>query len=434
MRDLIDILRADLARLPASPVVVAYSGGLDSSALLHALAQIPDAAARGLRALHVDHGLHPDSAAWAAHCRTFAAALGIALDIRRITVADAGTGREDAARRARYAACAEALQAGETLALAHHADDQAETILLKLLRGAGPEGLGGIRRLRPFANGRLWRPLLEVPRALLARYARGHGFGWIEDPSNADASLARNFLRREILPHLRRQWPDATLALAHSAAWARAAADYIDGEARRALARLQGADPATLAWRGWLELADALRDPVLRLWLRDIGLAEPAHAHVAELERQLRDADADRAPRVNWPGTEIRRYRDLLYAMQPLAAVPAQWEADWDGRPLPLPGGGCIVLRDGTGTDARVSPLRVRYRRGGERLKPAGGAHHRDLRLLLQEAGIPPWLRARTPLVYAGPELIAAGDLFLSAAAVALCTEHGARIVWSRKD
>jgi tRNA(Ile)-lysidine synthase len=433
MRDLIDTLRARLAELPPGPIAVAYSGGMDSSALLHALAQIPEAGVRGLRALHVDHGLHPDSAAWADHCRTFAAALGIAFECRSVTVAETGTGREDAARRARHAAYAEALEPGATLALAHHADDQAETILLKLLRGAGPEGLGGMRRLRVFANGRLWRPLLDVPRSVLEKYARACGFGWIDDPSNADISLARNFLRREILPHLRPQWPDATLALAHSAAWARAAADYIDGEARRALARLRGADPATLAWRAWLELPDALRDPVLRLW-RDLGLAEPAHVHVTELERQLREADPDRAPRLNWPGTELRRFRKLLYAMAPLATLPKEWETDWDGRALRLPAGGSIALRDDAGADARVSPLCVRYRRGGERLKPAGGAHHRELRLLLQEAGIPPWLRARTPLVYSGPDLIAAGDLVLSDAAAALCAKSGARIVWARED
>jgi len=434
MRDLTDILRAGLAELPPGPILVACSGGVDSCALLHALAQIPAARARGLRALHVDHGLHPDSAAWAAHCRTFAASLGIAAEIRRVAVAPAGTGREDAARRARYAAYAEVLSDGATLALAHHADDQAETILLKLLRGAGPEGLGGMRRLRAFAGGWLWRPLLEVRRPELEEYARACGFGWIDDPSNADVSLARNFLRREILPRLRQRWPDAVQALAHSATWARAAADYIGDETGRALARVRGADPATLAWHAWLELPDALRDPVLRLWLRDLALGEPAHAHVIELERQLREAEADRAPRLSWPGAEVRRYRGLLHAMPPLAAVPKEWEVDWDGRALRLPAGGIIALRSGAGAETRVPPLRIRYRRGGERLKPARSEHHRELRLLLQEAGIPPWRRARTPLVYSGPDLIAAGDLFLSDAAAALCTDHGVHIVWSPED
>jgi tRNA(Ile)-lysidine synthase len=280
----------------------------------------------------------------------------------------------------------------------------------------------------------LWRPLLNLPRELLRDYAQAHGLGWIEDPSNLDTRLRRNFLRAEILPRLMQRWPDATVAIAHSAAWARAAADFVDDHAQRALAQLQGVDPATLDWHGWLNLADALRDPVLRLWLRALGYDEPAHFHVAELERQLRTAADDRAPCVRWDQCELHRYRELLYAMRPLAPLAAGWQSDWNGSPVALPGGGTLALNRETGPATIAAddrPLTIHYRRGGEHIKPAGSTHTRELRLLLQEAGIPPWQRDRIPLISINGELIAVADLVLSATAVALCDRLNARLVWS---
>ncbi|MFT3793066.1 MAG: tRNA lysidine(34) synthetase TilS [Rudaea sp.] len=402
-----------LAALPPGALVVGCSGGADSSVLLHALAQVPDARARGLRAVHIEHGLHADSAAWSGHCRETAARLSVPIDVIRVEVARGrGSGLEDAARRARMAAFERTLRPGEILVLAHHRDDQAETVLLKLLRGAGPEGLGGMRVLRAFGAGYLWRPLLELSRSALRDHARDHGLQWLDDPSNADTTLRRNFLRAEILPRLAARWPDADAALAHSAAWARHAADFIDAEARKALARVRGAAPDTLAWRDWLALPDALRDLVLRRWLRELGLDEPAHFHVAELERQLRDASEDRLPCVRFGDTELRRHRGLLHALRPLPPLPRDWQAEWDGAAaLALPGGDTLALEPARRLDP---PLLVRHRRGGERIKPAGAAHTRELRLLLQEADVPPWRRERIPLVFREDALLAVGDLFVS--------------------
>jgi len=433
---LIEHLQSGLARLPPGPIVVAFSGGLDSSVLLHALASPGPARERGLRALHVDHGLHADSAQWTAHCTAFAARLDVPIEaIKAGPVTASGKGIEDAARAARYATLAGKLRAGEVLAVAQHADDQAETVLLKLLRGAGPEGLGGMRVLREFASGYLWRPLLELPRAQLKDYALAQGLNWVEDPSNSNTQLRRNFLREEILPKLSARWPAAGAAIAHSARWAGAAADFIEQEAQRALARVQGVDPATLAWRAWLDLPEALRDPVLRRWLRALGLDEPAHFHVAELERQLHGAAEDRSPCVSWERSELRRYRDLLYAMPALAPMPADWQGDWRAPSLQLPDGGQLEWRqrDGTARAARVDApaLTVRYRCGGERLKPADTTHTRELRLLLQEAGIPPWQRDRIPLIHQNAQMIAVGDLILSQAGRELCDRLHARIVWS---
>ena len=337
--------------------------------------------------LHIDHALHPDSARWADHCVAFANALNLP---DRNGCGDRRSTCRNRTRR-RRAPCtlrgvrSASFVSGEILALAHHRDDQVETVLLKLLRGAGPEGLGGMREFRALGNGFLWRPLLDVPRSALSDYARDHRLTWIDDPSNADTNLRRNFLRNEILPRLTQRWSDASTAISHSASWMRAASDFIGDEARRALATMHGDDTNCLRWQLWLDLPVALRDAVLRLWLRALNLPAPAFFHVEELEKQLRHAAQDRAPCVSWPGCEIRRYRDCIYAMAPLVDV-GDWEFEWRGGELVLPTGETLAVIANGKPLTWSHTLTVRNRRGGERLKPSGHAHHRDVRLLL--AGI----------------------------------------------
>jgi tRNA(Ile)-lysidine synthase len=435
IRELID---SGLAELPPGALLAAFSGGLDSIVLLHALAQSPPARGRGLRAVHVDHGLHGDSASWSRHCLGFARTMDVELIVRAVDVARVpGLGLEAAARRARYGAIEELLAKEEILALAHHRGDQAETVLLKLLRGAGPEGMGAMRTLRPFGRGQAWRPLLPVPRAALHEYADRYKLCWIQDPSNADPAIDRNYLRMQVLPHIVRRWPEAEASMAQSAAWARDAADFIDAEAERALARTQGLDPATLHHRQWLALPRALRDPVLRRWLRSLDLPEPTQYQAAELVRQLAEAGEDRQPCVRWPGVEVRRYRDLLYALAPLELPVSDWSADFDGSELELPNGlGRLRVVGADGAPRRIDPpLVVRFRRGGESLRLAGGGPTRELRDLFQEAGIPPWQRSRLPLVFepheSGDTLIAVADLWRSERGTERLAGADTRLEWS---
>lgn len=429
-------LEAALAVLPVGPLRVAYSGGLDSSALLHALAGLDAARLRGLSALHVDHALQPESPAWSEHCQRFAQALGV--PIRRITIevgSGLGFGPEAAARRARYGAIETVLEPGEILALAHHRDDQAETVLLKLMRGSGPEGLGAMRTLRPLGLGHAWRPLLDLPQATLRDYATVHDLAWIQDPSNFDMTIDRNLVRAQILPRLRERWPEADASIVMASAWARAAADFIEGAAEQALASLQGLDPATLRHRGWLDLPEALRDPTLRRWLRGLGLPEPTHFQTAELVRQLAEAGDDRQPCVRWPGAELRRYRDLLYASTPLRSPPLDWTARLDRGDVELPaelGVLRLVAADGMPGGGMTPPLHVRFRRGGEAIRLPGSEHRRDLAQLFQESGLPPWERGRLPLVFgADGTLLAVADLWTSEDGRAVFTRLGRRVLWT---
>lgn len=397
------VLQQALDDWPDGALCVGFSGGPDSSALLHALAASPQARARGLRAVHVDHGLNSDSHQWAAQCQAFCTRIDVPLEVRRVHVDEqSGMGPEAAARAARYAAFAAVLQPDESLLTAHHRDDQAETVLLKLLRGAGPEGLGGMRERRPFAGGWLWRPLLDTPREVLADYLRDHAIDSIQDPSNRSPQYARNFLRLDILPRLAAHWSKATQAINHSARLSRQNADCIRLRSRETLTMLQRPDDHSLDAPGWLDLHPALHAPVLEQWLHAQGLNAPTLGQREQLLRQIRDAAADRVPQVQWPGTAVHIWRGRLYAHPPLPEVPPGWTRTWHGEVLELPGaGGTLQLVDtGAPSDTPVPALEVRLGETGIHFRPAGDGHTRELRDLYQQAGIPPWRRRRMPLIY----------------------------------
>ena len=424
-----DLLDARLSAAPPGALRVGLSGGLDSCVLLHALASLPAARARDIAALHVDHGLHPDSARWAAQCAEFCAALQLPLQVARVRVERIEEiGLEAAARAARHAAFAAHLPGGALLALAQHRDDQAETMLLRLVHGAGHEGLAGMRVLRPFGTGQLWRPLLDVDRAQLRDYAEQHRLRWIEDPSNADPRFARNHLRHAVLPALTARWPDATRRIAQAAARAREEAELLQQLAREALAQAQGLDPSTLSLAALRDQAPALRRVVVGLWLDQCGLPRPPPGVWARLEPDLLLAGIDATPRLAWSGGELRRYRDMLYAMAPLAAPATDWALEWDGgEPLALPSGFGVLRLE---PRMAIGPWQVRPRRGGERLRQAGA--HRELRTLLQDLGIPPWVRERLPLLFdAAGELLAAADLALAPTFSQRLRAAGTRLRWA---
>jgi len=415
--------------LSAGPVLVGFSGGLDSSALLHALHARRTAR---LRAVHVHHGLHADADIWATHCQTFCAALGIELTVVRVNVdRTSGLGLEAAARNARYAAFAAHLQPGETLALAHHRDDQAETVLLRLLRGSGSDGLAAMTVQRAFASGVLWRPLLAIERAQLHDYAHAHRLQWIEDPSNAEHGPDRNFLRHRVLPLLRERWPHASQVLARSAGHLADAAALLREHTTQHLADVRGPDPHTLKVSALLHHDPRWRARVLRLWIEQLDLPPLPGDAPARIEAELLDARADAQPRYRWRDAAMQRWRDLLHAGSLRTSMPVDWSTLWDGRqPLVLPTGDRLIL-DGSAGYAFESPLQVHTRRGGERLRLPGRTHHHSLQHALQQHGVPPWQRTRLPLLSASDgELLAAGDRVISARMQEWLQQHGASLRW----
>ena len=417
----------------AAGIVVALSGGLDSSVLLHRLAAHAAARARGLRALHVHHGLHPDADAWATRCGRTCAALGVPLQVRRVEVpGKGGLGPEGAARAARQSAFADALDAGEVLALAHHLDDQAETFLLRALRASGPDGLAAMRPWRRFGRGWMWRPLLQQPRARIESWARTHGLSWIEDPANADPAHARSLLRHRVMPLLRSHWPGADAALARSAALCAEAADLLADDDAVALETLLGADPGSsprpLPIGTLAALSPARRARLLRAWAARMGMPPLAGSGIAAIEA-LFDARGDSAAEYRWAGARVRTWRGHLYAVPDTPPFPPGWSRLWDGRdPLELPGGGQLALE---GADVFDAPVRAHARQGGERMRMPGRAHSHALKHLLQDSDIPPWARQRLPLLSGGDgSLLAAGDTLVAAALEAWLRERRARLRW----
>jgi len=419
-----------LPATPPGPVLLAYSGGMDSSVLLHLLATTPHYRHVGLRVVHVHHGLHADADAWAAHCQRTCDALQVPLQIVQVQVArESGRGLEAAARNARHAAFAHVLTNGEWLALAHHRDDQAETFLLRALRASGPDGLAAMRAQRPFANGTLWRPLLAHARVDLLTYAQAQGLRWIEDPSNADPRHDRNFLRNQVLPLLQQRWPQAAGALARSAQLSSEASALL---LRQDLALL----PDVLTTTGALDLnalrsqPPARRARVLRAWV-SASHAPPLPAQgVAALHREIDNHAPDRQTCFAWQRVEIRRWRQCLFLHRPGAAWPTGWQAHWDGAaPLQLPDGAQLQLT-GSPHLRFAQPLLVRARQGGERILLPQRTHSHQLKHLLQALDLPPWDRERLPILWHGTHVLAAGNRIISGRLNAWLQANAASLHW----
>jgi tRNA(Ile)-lysidine synthase len=377
----------------AGGAAVALSGGVDSVVLLHLLKD------RGVGAVHVHHGLSRNADAWSRFCRALCRRWKVPLVVRRVRVAKAGKGPEAAARAARYAAL-RALPVG-AIFLAHHLDDQAETVLMHLLRGAGRAGARGMPAESRLDGKRLLRPLLEVPREAILAYARAQGLEWVEDESNADDAYTRNFVRLRLGPLIASRFPRWRESLARAAR--HFAADELDAKA------------------------------LMREFLASRGLRSPSEARLVEMLRQL--AAARPRTLVEHEGMRLRVYRGKVSVTpaQPRAPFsPLEWKGE---RRLPIPAlGGELRARParGEGIDARHWPLQVRLRAGGERLKPDARRPRRTLKNLFQEAGVPPWERERLPLLFSGERLVWAPGLGVDAAYRAAPGASGLLPEWRR--
>ncbi len=411
---------------------VAFSGGLDSSVLLTAMSQALGTvaaaqsdsganAALPLRALHVDHGLHPDSLHWAEHGRRFAAALRVPYHSERVDVdRSGGLGLEAAARHARYRALAALLQADEILVTAHHADDQLETLLMRMLRGTGVRGLRGISECERFAPGYLARPLLGFTRAELVAFADQAGIGqWVEDPANRDDRHDRSYVRQAVMPQLTARWPAAAVNAARLAQRMSQTEDLL-AEVAACDAAAAGGMP--MACEAIKALTPARRSNLLRYLIRAAGLPTPDARQLAKINEALYVERADARTQVDWPGAQARIWRGHLYLGAPLPASPPGYsgtlapQRPWQGpegcvRLLPAGANATHGLPDALVRDG----LSIRFRCGGERFRPFGSAHHRPLKKWLQDAGVLPWMRDRIPLVFAGDRLVAVAGLAISA-------------------
>ncbi len=430
-------LRTRLSRFPdARRCWIAYSGGMDSEVLLHAAAALRDRVSVQIQAVHVDHGLQPDSARWADHCGASCARFAVPLRVLRLEIsAVRGESLEAVAREARYRVLAALLEAGDLLLTAHHRGDQAETLLLALLRGSGVRGLAAMPPIAALGEGRLVRPLLDVGRGELRAYALKQGLDWVDDPSNWDLTRDRNFLRHRVLPVLAERWPAWEVTLARTAGHCADAEALVAHLAARTTAGFAGGRSGTLSIQGIQTLDLALRRAAIRYWIVEQGFRPPDAKHLGRILDEVLTARPDGSPLVAWSGCEIRRHRDDLFALAPLPPPLAGETLSWTMGALVLPSGlGQLRLLNDAGEPLDPAAicaggLRVRFGVPGLSCLDLAGRHHHSLKKLFQERGVPAWLRQYVPLVFAGDRLTAVGDLWVCRSPCA-DESHSISLLW----
>jgi tRNA(Ile)-lysidine synthase len=418
--------------------VVALSGGADSACLLAVAANL-SGTFRGLplRAVHVDHGLQAAAVSFREACAALCAALNIPLTVVTAEVqTPPGVSIEAAARDARYAALARDLKSGECLLTAHHSQDQAETVLLQALRGAGLKGMSGMPMSRPLGSGWHLRPVLDVSRdELLACGARSSGACAV-DPMNQDLRFDRSYLRGRVWPLIETRWPGSAAVLSRTARHAADAQALLDDAAALHVTRLRDGDALSLP--GLRALKPQERINALRLWLRAADVEPPSTARLTEALRQMFEAKADRLPAIVWGDHALRRYRQRVFL------TPAITPRSEGAHPWPVTSGAVLDLGAGLGrlrwveqtgglaVERLPEAVIVRPREGGETLKPAAQAKTQSAQHLCQSQGVLPWLRDALPYIHAGNSLIAIGDLWLDARWCVPSGRPGFAVVWEQ--
>ena len=422
----------------ADRAYVALSGGLDSCVLLHLLVSIKQVLPWSLQVIHVNHGLQEEADRWQEFCEALCTQYQVPVQTVRLGLRPKpGESLEAVAREARYKAIAGVMETGDLVFTAQHQDDQAETLLLQLLRGSGPAGIAGMPVVSRFHPGWLARPLLDYSRGSLEAYAEQHQLQWLEDPSNRDLRYDRNYIRHEVMPLLRSRWPSAPVTLSRAAKFSGELQSLAKEEAQSDLESVILPDRSGLSIQALRCLSSVRLRNLLRYWFNQQGAPTPHSKKLMRIELEVVNGRPDANPQVVWGKWQVQRYRDrLLLSRLPADIVSPSimvWE---DKQELVLPGElGRLYTepgRDGISaerwTEARVE---VRFRVGGERCLPAGQAHHRPLKKLFQEWGIPPWERSRLPLIYLDGELAAIPERMVCQPFAALPGENAVKVRWT---
>jgi tRNA(Ile)-lysidine synthase len=412
-------------------ILVAFSGGLDSTVLLHQLVCWRETTPElQIRAIHIHHGLSANADSWVEHCQQVCLSWAVPLEVVKVTLAENGLGIEAHAREARYEAFRLALKADEVLVTAQHLDDQCETFLLALKRGSGPAGLSAMAAESAFHGSRLIRPLLNESRTDLERWAKQHQLSWIEDESNQDDEYDRNFLRLRVIPQLTQRWPHFSRAVARSAELCGEQEQLLDELLAEELAGLSGSE-GQLAIAPLLAMSAAKRGALIRRWLAQQNAAMPSREMLERIWQEVVLAREDANPQMRFGEFELRRYQQQLWWIRradKADKTPIAWSDI--SLPLVLPDGDKLILVAGgpirrPESDEAVS---VRYTASGT-LHIVGRHGGRKLKKIWQELGVAPWLRENAPLLFYGETLIAAAGYFVTMEGQCGAGEEGLQIV-----
>lgn len=407
------LLKENITQYSSAKVFwVAYSGGCDSHVLLHSLVALRSKLKTEIKAIHINHGLSPLANEWEEHCRVICEQLSVPYLAISVDASKKKTSPEEAARHARYAEWKKLIGKNEVLLLAHHQDDQAETVLIQLLRGSGVKGLAAMPAKQSFALGLLCRPMLGFLREEIVSYAVEQNLNWIDDPSNFDTDFDRNFLRHDVVPLLETRWPSLKKTLSRTASH--------QADANQLLTELASQDWHHIYENNQIKisvlvkLSEKRQRNVLRYWLADVcELTLPDTVHLQRILDEVLTAAEDAKPEVIWRGGEVRRYQGLLYAQEKLIEPDNNTVLIWADikKPLELNSAGLTLsAKASVGEGLSQSKLKnaeisLRFRQGGETCRPIGRGQTHQLKKLFQEWQVPPWQRASVPLIYVNGEL-----------------------------
>lgn len=466
--------------------LIAYSGGIDSHVLLHLCSQLknsPSGFEQSFSAVYIDHGLSQHSKKWGKHCQHICFELDIPLTIIEVDARPkSGQSPEASARTARYQAFSQLLADNECLLTAQHLDDQAETLLLQLLRGSGTKGLSSMPRIKPFSRGYLCRPILDYKKQDILEYAKQHQLQWIEDESNQEQRFDRNYLRQTVVPLLEKRWPAVKENFAKSA--------EVLSESQLLLDHLADSDLQSLFFVNHdsiIEYDKILLEPIINLlnskphnsleyrheqarlnnllrhWINRNNLPMPSKKILEEIVQAVILAGKDAMPLVSWRRDaihcEIRRYRDKLYLLDvstsyqnPVISMKAQKKKTSPDVDLILTLEQPIFL-DKTNTCLKLSyaadkeaskgfdrqlllskTISVRFRQGGERYRQTSESHSHSLKHWFQEQAIPPWEREHIPLIFWGDELLQIGQHIVNFSLKNEHSEDQMRIIWQGNE
>lgn len=419
-------------------VIVAYSGGVDSHVLIHVCSILQkEHPSLDFLSVYIDHGIHEDSCRWREHCERVSQTLGVPFKSTIVNGNDLnGDGPEQAARHARYDALASYVDASTVLLTAQHQDDQAETFMLQLLRGSGLKGLASMPKVSDFAGGLIARPFLEFDKQAVLDYAHINKLVWIEDPSNLDESLNRNFLRQQVIPLLKQRWPSFSGTTSRSAQHCAEASDLLSAMAS---SHLPDSNVDVLPFSSISSLSDELQRAVLREWLSLAAKRLPSKK-VLERIQSFIDLGAESSALVEWGDCQVRTFCGHFVLLNKGVDYSRYGAFEWSSEEQALPEGlGSLTLKKSVGRGVKQalwnqSQVSIRSRSGGELIKLLGRDGRKQLKKLYYESKVFPWVRDVIPLVYLGDELVAVADMWLAESYLADSNEAGLEIVWQRPN
>jgi tRNA(Ile)-lysidine synthase len=409
------------------PIIVGYSGGLDSSVLLHACHQLQQQHQfNQLSAVHINHGLQSQNDAWQQHCEESCLNYAIQLHRKKFNLAEQGDKSENAARQARYQVFSELLNTPKILLLAHHLDDQVETMLFRMIRGTGVHGLSGIPQTRALANGWIARPLLHSSREQLQRYAQKHQLDWVEDPSNLKSDYSRNYLRNQVLPSIQSKWPQYSHSFQQLSELALDQVQILDEVAEQDLNNIKQVTQG-LCLEGFNQLSTPRRKNLLHFWVKLISGRSPSSGEINQAIMQLQQSSSH-SIKIRLASGWLRCYQKQLYFCAHDEPSKLSESSIWEdfNQLKSLENGVSLVFKsifvEENQSTLSIRPpqqgevVSVRARSGGEIAKPVGRRHQTELKKIFQERAVPTWQREWLPLIYYGDKLAAVPGVFVDQA------------------